>query len=75
MVDNLANASESLYKAFGENEVRPDNLKNQDVDLGDLDKEYRQLIYFGAPGTGKSFRLNEDSEKFKSSNVERITVD
>ncbi|HFI0555277.1 TPA: AAA family ATPase [Streptococcus suis] len=73
MVDNLANASENLYKAFGENEVQPDNLKKQDVDLGDLDKEHRQLIYFGAPGTGKSFRLNEDSEKFKSSNVERVT--
>lgn len=73
MISDLASTSEELYKAFGKNPVIPNNLQKKDIDLGDLDKEHRQIIYFGAPGTGKSFQLNEDSKKFNSSNVERVT--
>lgn len=35
-------------------------------------KKSRQYIYFGAPGTGKSYKLNEDSREF-GNNVERVT--
>lgn len=34
--------------------------------------EHRQYIYFGAPGTGKSYQLNQDSKLF-GKNIERVT--
>ena len=33
----------------------------------------RQLIYFGAPGTGKSYSLNKDANIFNPKNVRRVT--
>lgn len=39
----------------------------------ELSEDFRQYIYFGAPGTGKSYQLNVDSKKFAESNVERVT--
>lgn len=37
-------------------------------------KEPHNLIYFGAPGTGKSFELRENAEKyFAENNVRRVT--
>lgn len=38
-----------------------------------LEEKSRQIIYFGAPGTGKSYQLKLDSELFSSQNVERVT--
>ncbi|MBJ8189672.1 AAA family ATPase [Bacillus cereus] len=37
-----------------------------------LKKEFRQYIYFGAPGTGKSYQLAIDSQWFEGK-VERVT--
>lgn len=37
-----------------------------------VDNENKNLIYFGAPGTGKSFKLNKDKEKLHCEE-ERIT--
>lgn len=49
------------------------NDKN-DVNISQrLEKDY-QRIFFGAPGTGKSYELNKDaSANFLSSNCERVT--
>jgi len=47
-----------------------DNSENYDLRICD---KYRQYIYFGAPGTGKSYQLNEDSKIFKEDNIERVT--
>jgi len=33
----------------------------------------RQRIFFGAPGTGKSYLLNEDAKKYFENNYERVT--
>lgn len=33
----------------------------------------RQRIFFGAPGTGKSYLLNEDAKKYFGNNYERVT--
>ncbi|MCC3658201.1 AAA family ATPase, partial [Staphylococcus haemolyticus] len=33
----------------------------------------RQLIYFGAPGTGKSYSLNKDAHIFDPKNIRRVT--
>ncbi len=38
-----------------------------------LINEVRQYIYFGAPGTGKSYQLDKDSKMFSEKNVERVT--
>ncbi len=37
-----------------------------------VDNENKNLIYFGAPGTGKSYKLNQDKEKLNC-DEERIT--
>lgn len=39
-----------------------------------LDGQQRNLIYFGAPGTGKSYTLNEEAaDKFDADKIERVT--
>lgn len=38
----------------------------------ELKKEFRQYIYFGAPGTGKSYQLAKDSKLFDN-NIKRVT--
>lgn len=37
-----------------------------------IDKPH-QRIFFGAPGTGKSFQLNKEAERYFGMNVERVT--
>lgn len=70
----LATASENLYQVFGKKEVIPNNIIEEEVPniKNEIDKP-RQIIYFGAPGTGKSFELNRDSKVFNSKNVKRVT--
>lgn len=36
-------------------------------------KVNHQRIFFGAPGTGKSFKLNKETEEYFGSNYERVT--
>lgn len=45
---------------------------DQTVSTAAVEKKSRQLVYFGAPGTGKSYQLNKDSEIF-GKNIERVT--
>lgn len=58
--EEYANAKE-LHKAW----------EILDESLVEIKKEKNRII-FGAPGTGKSFKLEEDSKKF-GKNVERVT--
>ena len=53
----------NIYGYVGkENEPMPENL----------DKPH-QRIFFGAPGTGKSYLLNEDAKKYFGNDYERVT--
>lgn len=50
---------ETLYKEYMQvipNFVVPDNI---DIELGHSNGNETNVIYYGAPGTGKSFRVNE----------------
>lgn len=57
------------------------NKKNTDITFiskknfffnTDIDKPH-QRIFFGAPGTGKSYLLNEDAKKYFGNDYERVT--
>ena len=51
------------------------SVDDDDIEIVDLHKspnEPRNLIYFGAPGTGKSHQLKKDSVVF-GKNIERVT--
>lgn len=51
-----------------------DSVQSVEVDNEYLSKLPRNRIVFGAPGTGKSYKLNEDREKcFTDGNYERVT--
>ncbi|WP_409068728.1 AAA family ATPase [Clostridium caseinilyticum] len=60
---------------LGEPETNDEDLSESvDVHIGDLSKFSRNRILFGAPGTGKSYKLNEDREGcFADDNYERVT--
>lgn len=47
-----------------------DNEIDENFDLSKM--KPRQRIFFGAPGTGKSFKLNEEAKEF-GNNYERVT--
>lgn len=52
------------------------NLFEQNIEVvfsSELKNSSRQVIYFGAPGTGKSYQLKNDSELFFKKNLERVT--
>lgn len=49
-----------------------EGLVFQDTYNDELKNLHRQYIYVGAPGTGKSFKLNQESELFEG-NIERVT--
>ena len=51
-----------------ENDINKDSLKLK----SQIDKPH-QRIFFGAPGTGKSFKLNEEAKEFFGDNYERVT--
>lgn len=54
--------------------VDEDSSQSAEVDTGYLSKLSRNRILFGAPGTGKSYKLNDDREKcFTGDNYERVT--
>lgn len=50
-------------------------ITNSEVDISQYSNLKRNLIYFGAPGTGKSFVLNECKDKYFSNenNYTRVT--
>ncbi|MES9683718.1 AAA family ATPase [Gottfriedia acidiceleris] len=49
-----------------------DQKNDDDLFADELKQEFRQYIYFGAPGTGKSYQLAKDSKLF-GNNIERVT--
>ena len=50
---------------------KPNNQNNNNRPTVSSPSESRQIIYFGAPGTSKSYTLQEDAEKI--ANKERVT--
>ena len=49
------------------------NIKNENVKKNKQNNNY-QKVYYGAPGTGKSYKLNQEALKnFKEENIRRIT--
>lgn len=60
--NNTLSAALNQYYSF------LDSLKHKNTNYGENNK-----IYFGAPGTGKSYQLKKDSKLFSESNVERVT--
>lgn len=73
---NKTIASIKKFNEFMRMKDSPDSFNNQYVDDFDarLRLKDRQLIYFGAPGTGKSYVLNkEKGDLFNQNNIERVT--
>lgn len=50
-----------------------DKAYESSIDSNKLVEDFRQYIYFGAPGTGKSYQLKQDSKMFPEQNIERVT--
>ncbi|EBF5102523.1 hypothetical protein FHZ89_14375 [Listeria monocytogenes] len=74
--------SKKLIRSYKEYMQSPEKILNDTDEINSehelefpdtLKEEYRQYIYFGAPGTGKSYELNIDSKCFSEKNVERVT--
>lgn len=73
--DNRPYLIDDSLVELGEPETNDEDLSQfVDVHIGDLSKFSRNRILFGAPGTGKSYKLNEDREGcFTDDNYERVT--
>ncbi len=54
------------------NIVNGEDGQNEYQIASKMDKPH-QRIFFGAPGTGKSFNLNEEAKEYFGSNYERVT--
>ena len=54
------------------NIVNGEEDQPEDQSYLEIDKPH-QRIFFGAPGTGKSYRLNFEAEKYFNKNYERVT--
>lgn len=53
-------------------EIIKRNVETQDNVENSIDKPH-QRIFFGAPGTGKSYELNKEAKEFFGDNYERVT--
>lgn len=74
--EKVFNSTNQSNISVNEKLITKDILENdsyQPTFSDELKKEYRQYIYFGAPGTGKSYQLNKDSKFFTEKKVERVT--
>ncbi|WP_076236838.1 McrB family protein [Clostridium botulinum] len=73
--DNRPYLIDDSLVELGEPETNDEDLSQSvDVHIGDLSKFSPNRILFGAPGTGKSYKLNEDREGcFTDDNYERVT--
>lgn len=49
------------------------NENNKKISISVLIDKPHQRIFFGAPGTGKSFNLNEEAKEYFERNYERVT--
>ncbi|KEZ23206.1 hypothetical protein [Ureaplasma diversum] len=59
-IQPLYNDNESIES---HNEI----IENQEIPFP------RNLIFFGAPGTGKSYKLNQNAQLYFNNNYERVT--
>lgn len=73
--DNRPYLIDNSFVELDETETNDqDSSQSTEVDNEYLSKFSRNRILFGAPGTGKSYKLNEDREKcFTDGNYERVT--
>lgn len=73
--DNRPYLIDDSFVELGESETIDEDLSQPvEVYTVELSKFSRNRILFGAPGTGKSYKLNEDREEcFTDDNYERIT--
>ncbi|MDQ2048191.1 AAA family ATPase [Enterococcus faecium] len=60
-------------KLVFDNEEEDEHQYNEEKYNSKLRDKFRQYIYFGAPGTGKSYQLNKDSKLFLPDKIERVT--
>ena len=81
--DNMARSNQSKTSTGTDRPAEGGNLKEDDsgkqsntqTSVGKLDgtRSFNRIV-FGAPGTGKSYRLNEEAKKsFSEANCERVT--
>lgn len=68
---NMHEIKQSYFDYFDRN-VYGYTGKENDPMTKNLDKPH-QRIFFGAPGTGKSYLLNEDAKKYFGNDYERVT--
>lgn len=77
MSSNLKESVNNLHKLLGSNSLITEEIKGGFIEESEKDsilsKEKRQIIFFGAPGTGKSYKLKLKSELFDPKKVKRIT--
>ena len=53
-------------------EISKRNVETENNEEKRIDKPH-QRIFFGAPGTGKSYKLNKEAQKYFGNNYERVT--
>ena len=69
---NIENSGiDQIFDDFFGEEKKSNNQNNNNRPTVVSPSESRQIIYFGAPGTSKSYTLNKDAEKI--ANQERVT--
>lgn len=72
ILDGISLSNPKYYRKVEKTLIDLD-LKETDLDLKEANLYYQQ-IYFGAPGTGKSYQLSEDAKKyFNDENISRVT--
>ena len=83
LAKNIKNNLSKLRKKAKENDEKGISSNKSETSLENDDKteffesnKKRNIIYFGAPGTGKSYNLNKDKDvllKYYKNNYERVT--
>lgn len=68
---NMYEIKQSYFDYFDKNIYGYARKENEPM-TENLDKPH-QRIFFGAPGTGKSYLLNEDAKKYFGNDYERVT--
>lgn len=72
--DNRPYLIDNSLVELDEPETNAEDLSQSvEVHTGDLSKFSQNRILFGAPGTGKSYKLNEDRKKYFNDKYERVT--
>lgn len=70
--DDLWKYPEFVYFKTGGKEVEPKDHPEETSENDFISDKKRNIIYFGAPGTGKSYNLNSDKDEL-TDDFERVT--